>query len=90
MKEIEELKSRLRNCLHTILELEPDLEDVELSHDLRDEFGMLKMLIERINEMELVEDDVVRIEAATASFLEELELPLSHLKVPSDKRRFLQ
>ncbi|MCG8529079.1 MAG: hypothetical protein MI749_00275 [Desulfovibrionales bacterium] len=90
MKEIEELKSRLRNCLHTILELEPDLDEIELRHDLRDEFGMLKMLIERINEMELAEDDVVRIEAATASFLEELEVPLSHLKIPVDKRRFLQ
>ncbi|WP_290923042.1 hypothetical protein [Halodesulfovibrio sp.] len=90
MKELEELKSRLRNCLHTILELEPDLDDIELSHDLRDEFGMLKMLIERINEMELVEDDVARIETATANFLEELQLPISHVKVTAEKRRFLQ
>ena len=90
MKELEELKSRLRNCLHTILELEPDLNDLELRHDLRDEFGLLKTLIERINEMDLVEDDVVRIESATASFLEELQLPMSHVKITADKRRFLQ
>ncbi|MEZ0575007.1 hypothetical protein [Halodesulfovibrio aestuarii] len=90
MKELKELKSRLRNCLHTILELEPDLDDIELSHDLRDEFGMLKMLIERINEMELVEADVARIESATANFLEELQLPMSHVKFTAEKRRFLQ
>ena len=51
---------------------------------------MLKMLIERINEMELVEDDVARIESATANFLEELQFPMSHVKVTAERRRFLQ
>lgn len=90
MHEHEALQSRLRNCLQTILELEPALEGLELGHDLMKEFDMLKTFMEQLDEVELQEDDVRRIETATANFLEELKGPLSNLSERKDVRRFLQ
>ncbi len=89
MHEHEELQSRLRNCLQTILELEPDLEGLELGHDLMKEFDMLKSFMEKLDDVELQEDDVRRIETATANFLEELKGPLASLHERNAARRFL-
>ncbi len=90
MGEHEALQSRLRNCLQTILELEPDLDGLELGHDLMKEFDTLKSFMEKLNVVELQEDDVRRIEIATANFLEELKGPLASLRERGLARGFLQ
>lgn len=70
---------RITNCLQTILELEPDLRKLELGHSLLDEFEVLKSFLEKIDEVDLSESDVQRIERATSNFLEELREPMAHL-----------
>ena len=70
------LHFRLSNCLQTILELEGDLERLQLGHVLLSEFSQLREFMDRIEMVEIDEDDVRRIEAATANFLEELQGPL--------------
>jgi len=68
---------RISNCLQTILELEPELEKIELGRSLLEEFGVLKDFLQRIDSVTLNEDDVERVETATANFLEELRGPLA-------------
>lgn len=68
---------RITNCLQTILELEPELSRLELAGSLLDEFVYLKQFLERIDRVELSEDDVERIEKATENFLAELRVPFS-------------
>jgi hypothetical protein len=81
------LHSRLANCLETILELEPDLEQLELGHVLLAEFGQLKSFLERLDSVCVDEADVTRIEAATSHFLEELKVPLGVIREGEVKRR---
>ena len=69
--------ARISNCLQTILELEPELERMELGKSLLAEFSVLKEFLQRIDTVVLSEEDVLRVETATSSFLEELRLPLS-------------
>lgn len=69
--------ARISNCLETILELEPELEKIEFGKSLLEEFGVLKDFLKRIETVALNEDDVERVETATANFLEELRVPLS-------------
>lgn len=71
---------RITNCLQTILELESQLEKLEHGHSLLDEFAVLKSFLEKIDEVELSESDVERIEKATSNFLRELERPLARKK----------
>jgi hypothetical protein len=71
------LHARVLNCLQTILELESDLETAGMGESLVEEFNDLKAIVARTNAWELDEDDVQRIERATAAFLHELELPLA-------------
>ena len=75
---------RITNCLQTILELEPQLEQLEMGHTLLDEFVVLKSFLENIDNVELQEADVERIEEATAHFLRELEAPLAALQEPEE------
>ena len=70
---------RITNCLQTILELEPELTRLDLDHSLLDEFVYLKQFLEKIDRVELSDDDVVRIETATANFLAELRTPFSRM-----------
>jgi hypothetical protein len=72
--------ARISNCLETILELEPELEKIELGKSLLEEFGVLKEFLERIDTVQLNEDDVERVEQATANFLDELRGPLTKRK----------
>ncbi|GAB7080712.1 hypothetical protein [Megalodesulfovibrio paquesii] len=74
------LQMRLTNCLQTILDLEPELERLELSEMLLQEYNVLKSFMNNVNSVELDEQDVQRIEEATASFLSELKAPLSLLR----------
>ncbi|HEU6437884.1 hypothetical protein FVW20_01695 [Desulfovibrio oxamicus] len=90
MQDHEGLHSRLKNCLQTILELEPDLERLELGGELMQEFTVLKSFMERLDAVLLDEDDVRRIERATANFLEELKGPVSAMRRRGEQRRLLQ
>ena len=66
------LHNRLRSCLQAILELESDLEQTRLAESFLVEFSTLKDLYGKIETLCLREDDVRRIENATAHFLDEL------------------
>ncbi|HKK32032.1 MAG TPA: hypothetical protein VJ934_00515 [Desulfomicrobiaceae bacterium] len=70
-------RARVRNCLQTIIELEPELEKHALGERLLDEFRQLKQTMDAIDSLELTEDDVQRIERSTSEFLEEVRLPLA-------------
>ena len=86
----EQLYSRLKNCLQTILDLEPDLERLRLPDTFRTELEALKLHLERIRHFDFREEDLKRLEAATEKFLEELRLPFAHTKSLSSKDRMLQ
>lgn len=72
--------ARISNCLETILELEPELEKIELGKSLLEEFVVLKDFLQKIDSVALNEDDVERVETATANFLEELRGPLAKFR----------
>ncbi|QJT08224.1 hypothetical protein [Oceanidesulfovibrio marinus] len=84
------LHERLKNCIQTILELEPDVERLELGHILRDEYSTLRDFLERVDSVHLEEGEVRRIEEATSSFLEELESPLGNARDPRPRGRIMQ
>ncbi|MDR2573103.1 MAG: hypothetical protein LBC94_01945 [Desulfovibrio sp.] len=69
------LRIRLRNCIQTILELEPELNVLQLRGKyFNSEISMLKNCLHQVDKMILAEDDVQRLETATANFLAELKL----------------
>jgi chromosome segregation ATPase len=75
------LQSRLRNCLQTILEFESDLEFLREGETLQQDFSHLRGLLERLDdELAPTENEVRRVEKATAALLRELEQPLSMLR----------
>lgn len=73
------LQSRLKNCLQTILELEPALEQLTVRHEMEGELAKLKAFMQRVELMELSEDAVRHIEEATMTFLEGMRLPIMSL-----------
>lgn len=81
---------RITNCLQTILDLEPQLEKLEHGNSLLDEFTVLKSFLEKIDKVDLSEEDVVRIESATANFLRELQGPLVRMGAVAKPGRRLQ
>jgi hypothetical protein len=81
---------RLKNCLLTILELEPELERLQLPDEFRSELVLLKQHFEKIEYAEFYEEDLQRLERATAKFLEELRVPFSRFQPVSMKRGLLQ
>ena len=66
------LQLRLKNCLQTILELEPDMAQLSLRVNFQQEIDTLKGYMSEIDQLNLSEEDVLRLERATALFLEEL------------------
>lgn len=72
-----ELRLRLVSCLQTIIDLEPDLKHLDLEKKLEKEIKVLKTVIRKIDQFQIDEDDVLRVEEATSLFLEELQLPLA-------------
>ncbi len=84
------LQVRLRNCLLTILELEPDLQRLEIGQELLEEYSVLRSFMDKLDEVLLEEEDVRRIERATANFLDELKLPLSFMQRQTFKRQMMQ
>lgn len=81
------LRMRLTNCLQTILDLEPELDKLELSEMLRQEYTVLRSFMDTVDQVELHERDVRRIEEATESFLQELRGPLAALRKKSPPSR---
>ncbi len=73
------LQSRLKNCLQTILELEPALERLAVHHEMESELVKLKAFMQRVEHMELRENSVHHIEEATKTFLEGMRLPIMSL-----------
>ena len=70
---------RLLNCLLTIVELEPWIRKLPFDSDLNAEFKYIKKIIMQVKDFDLTEEDVWRIEKATADFLDEIREPLSFL-----------
>ena len=83
----EQRYSRLKNCLLTILELEPELERLQLPDEFRNELTILKQHLEKIEYIEFYEEDLQRLETATAKFLDELRFPFCHIHPTSTTRR---
>jgi len=86
----EQRYSRLKNCLQTILELEPELERLQLPGMFRNDLALLKQHFKKIEYIDFCEEDLQRLEMATAKFLEELRLPFSHISSVSTNRGLLQ
>lgn len=70
------LKMRLRSCLQTILELEPCLAQIDAGPQMHKEFEALKRFLQDLDQLNLTEADVLRVESSTNTFLEELSLPM--------------
>lgn len=84
------LQIRLKNCLQTILELEPDLDQLPVRGDFQADMDRLKKYLDRVEDMELGEEDVLRLESTTAHFLAELRQTMRHTKQGSVNHRILQ
>lgn len=65
------LQIRLKNCLQTILELEPAIGDQGAEFFAR-EFNSIKAYLEKIDKMQLAEEEVTRLEQVTTRVLNEL------------------
>jgi len=79
MESRQTLQARLLNCLLTIVELEPLIRMLPFDSDLNTEFRYIKKIVRQVKNFDLSEEDVLRIEKATASFLDEISAPLSIL-----------
>lgn len=89
------LHTRLRSCLQTILDLEHSLGQMDVAQPILAEFAMLKEIYGRLETLLVQEEDVRRIEDATANFLFELRNALKDGAPPSGasvdgERRILQ
>jgi hypothetical protein len=73
------LQHRLLNCLQTIIDLEEELGARDVDINLSQELGTLKRVMLHIDQLEISEIDVQRVEQATTRFLEELSGPLQDL-----------
>lgn len=66
------LQIRLKNCLQTILELQPAMRK-RYKSCFAEDFPRLREYIEKIQNMALNEEEVARLEKMTAAFLREVE-----------------
>ena len=78
------LQARLKNCLLTIMELEPVLSRLNIHSELLSEFRQLRKIISRVSLLDLSTEEVSRIENATSLFLNELDIPFSRLRLKND------
>ncbi len=84
------LQVRLRSCLQAILDLEPELQKTETADFLLTEISVLKEIYNKIETLLIQEEDVKRIEDATASFFEELKGSIRQDDIARSEQRFLQ
>lgn len=90
MEDAPRLHVRLRNCLQTILDLEPELQTMRVASPMLTELSMLKDLHAKLETLFVQEDDVQRIEKATAQFLTELKGIVRRESSARFEQRFLQ
>ncbi len=69
------LQTRLKNCLQTIIDLEPRLLKMTLGREMLQDFRTLKAFIKEVDSLSLSEEEVSRVENSTNIFLAELILP---------------
>ncbi|MFO7816432.1 MAG: hypothetical protein ACQES5_01635 [Thermodesulfobacteriota bacterium] len=81
---------RVLTCLQTILELEDAVARLPVDVDISRELKQIKTMVDRIWEIRMDEDDVLRIEQATESFLEEISRPLQQTGMARLNRGFVQ
>ncbi len=65
------LQIRLKNCLQTILEMQPTMRQIYRAK-FADDFNQLQDYLVRVDKMDLNEEDVERLETVTTEFLKEL------------------
>ncbi len=70
------LQIRITNCLETLIEVEERLKDLQLESFLQLEFLEIKEALKHIGRFSVSEQEVSRIEAATAHFLSEMRQSL--------------
>ncbi len=90
MNDTPRLHDRLRSCLQAILELEADLERTSMAEPLLAEFSTLKNIYGKLETLFIQENDVRRIENATAHFLDELCGALPQRAAVREEQRLLQ
>ena len=90
MRDTSRLQMRLRSCLRAILDFEDELRELDAADPLLAEFATLKDVFERLDSLLVQEDDVQRIEAATASFFKELNGLVKQDARMHSEQRFLQ
>lgn len=66
-----QLHLRLKNCLETILDLEPGIKQNNL-RIFESDFLSLRQYLDHIEQIPVAEEDVARFESATARFLKEI------------------
>jgi len=82
------LQARLKNCLLTIIEMEPMISRLSFHHELEKEFKQLREISGKISGLDLSDAEVQRIENATETFLKELEIPGE--LIPRESQKTLQ
>jgi hypothetical protein len=90
MTTVPRLHLRLRSCLQAILDLEPELKAVRAAEPLLTELTVLKEIYGKIETLSIQEEDVQRIEEATANFFEELKGSFRRNGITRPEQRFLQ
>ena len=85
-------KARLMNCLETILELETQLRTVRETGALVSEILSLRTLVRdlKLEQIQLAEAEIQRIEQATTFFLQELEIHFQLLGAKSLSAELVQ
>lgn len=78
------LKIRLRNCLQTILELQPAMRKLYRANFAED-LCSLQKYIDLIDGMNLEEEDVERLEALTETFIREVEYTGGNSLIPAGR-----
>lgn len=66
------LQLRIKNCIQTILELEPAISAMN-GICFEKEFHSLKQYLGHIDKMDLAEEEVMKVERATSEFLADVE-----------------
>lgn len=69
------LRSRLKCCLQTIIDLESCMAEMSVGKEMLNELETLKSFMSELDRLSLTEEEVARVEHSTNIFLSELSLP---------------
>lgn len=72
MSDNSHLRLRLKNCLQTILELKGDIDALPFGHVFMADIDNLESFLDKLANIVVSEQEVQRVELATARFLDEL------------------